>query len=84
MLKSQLKLESLLSALRALDSLAERRNADLMTYVKADGPESAILDAPLPYDPATVFLLEIMVSIGCQTPQYIEEVWRVLSYFIRL
>ncbi|GJJ12038.1 hypothetical protein Clacol_006279 [Clathrus columnatus] len=72
---AQLNLESLLSALRGINSIAERRNADLMAYVKADGPENAVLDAPLPYDPAMVFLLEIMVSISCQTPQHIEEIW---------
>lgn len=82
-ISSQLDLESLLSALRALDSIAERRNAELIAYVKADGPEDAVLDAPLPYDPAIMFLLEIMVSISCQTPQYIEEIWYVWSPSMR-
>ena len=31
----------------------------------------------LPYDPASVFLLETMVSIACQTSDSIEELWFV-------
>lgn len=29
----------------------------------------------LPYDPAAVFLLEIMASIARQTPSHIEDLW---------
>ena len=29
----------------------------------------------LPYDPVSIFLLETMVSISYQTPQYIEDTW---------
>jgi brefeldin A-resistance guanine nucleotide exchange factor 1 len=29
----------------------------------------------LPYDPASVFLLEIMISITSQAPQYIGDLW---------
>jgi len=29
----------------------------------------------IPYDPASVFLLEMMISITAQTPDKIEDVW---------
>lgn len=68
-----------MSAVRALEALAHERTVarlkqesdDINTNMETslDGAHS------LSYDPASVFLLETMVSIACQTPQYIEEIW---------
>ncbi|KAF8522156.1 hypothetical protein BU17DRAFT_45284 [Hysterangium stoloniferum] len=69
---------ALIAALRALHAVADRRAADRLAALTAEGPEDAMLDVPLPYDPASVFLLEMMVSIACQTSQHAEEVWPVL------
>ncbi|EGN96105.1 hypothetical protein SERLA73DRAFT_112215 [Serpula lacrymans var. lacrymans S7.3] len=81
---TQLDLEALVAAVRALEALAHERtiaklkqgsddiSASFNTSLADDG--SYIL----PYDPASVFLLETMVSIACQTSQYIEDLWPVL------
>ncbi|KAF8498362.1 Sec7-domain-containing protein [Gautieria morchelliformis] len=73
-----LELSALTAALRALHTVADRRAADRLAALSAQGPEDGVLDVPLPYDPASVFLLEMMVSIACQTPQHIEDVWSVV------
>ena len=38
----------------------------------------------LPYDPASVFLLETIVSIASRAREHIEEVWCVKLYLLRL
>ena len=76
--------DALISAVRALEALAHERT---VARLRLEGDETA--QSPqynqsnrnpegqyvLPYDPASVFLLETMVSILRQTPQHIEELW---------
>jgi golgi-specific brefeldin A-resistance guanine nucleotide exchange factor 1 len=66
-----------MAAIRALEALARGRTIDRL---KHNIDEGAGFQAPtdngaLPYDPASVFLLETMVSIACQTTRYIEKLW---------
>ncbi|KAF8577240.1 Sec7-domain-containing protein [Ramaria rubella] len=77
-----LDLSSLIAALRALHMVADRRAAGRLAALSAQGPDDGVLDVPLPYDPASVFLLEMMVSIACQTPQHIEDVWPVVFEYL--
>jgi hypothetical protein len=81
----QLDSEALVAAIRALEALAHERT---ITKWKQESDElttafntSSAGDGTftLPYDPASVFLLETMVSITCQTSRYIEELWQVSS-----
>ncbi|QRV74795.1 Sec7 guanine nucleotide exchange factor [Ceratobasidium sp. AG-Ba] len=77
---------ALVAAMKALQGLADRRAS-----LKADppsrdemqvGPTTPISTSPpteqLPYDPTSVFLLEMMVSIAVQTPQHIDEIWPIV------
>jgi len=76
-----LELDALIAAVRALEALAHERTVARLkqeadeiattfnTSVATDGAYS------VPYDPASVFLLEMMVSVTCQAPQCIEELW---------
>ncbi len=71
-----------MSAVRALEALAHERT---VARLKQDSDDintnlEITLDGSyaLPYDPASVFLLETMVSIACQTSDFIEELWYVL------
>lgn len=72
-----------MSAVRALEALAHERTVARLKQESDDINTSmeTSLAYSLPYDPASVFLLETMVSIACQTPQYIEEIWQVLRFF---
>lgn len=78
----QLEPGALVAAVRALEALAHERT---VAKLKLESDEVAAAAAAqggqfaLPYDPASVFLLETMVSIARQTPQYIEEVWYVFK-----
>lgn len=71
-----LDIDALVSAIRALEALAHER-----TVTKLNQTDEAAIAAQqgeeykLPYDPASVFLLETMVSITCQTAQHIEDLW---------
>src|ERR1700722_4641390 len=69
----QLDLEALIAAVRALEALAHERTVAKLKQESND----VSLDDPysLPYDPASVFLLETMISITCHTPQHIEDLW---------
>lgn len=72
----QLNPEAMVAAIRALEALAHERTVaklKLQSDVSSSGPDNR--DYQLPYDPASVFLLETMVSISCQAPQYIEDLW---------
>lgn len=74
-------MEALVAAVRALEALAHERTVAKLkqesdeiastfnTSLATDGAYS------VPYDSASVFLLETMVSVTCQTPQHIEELW---------
>jgi brefeldin A-resistance guanine nucleotide exchange factor 1 len=64
--------EALAAAIRALEALAHERT---VARLKQESDENA--PTTLPYDPASVFLLETMVTIACQTPQHIDDVWCV-------
>lgn len=76
--------EALVAAVRALEALAHER---AVARLKLEGDEtlqnaqynqsSRNSDGQyvLSYDPASVYLLETMVSILKQTPGHIEELW---------
>lgn len=82
----RLDLDALVTAVRALEALAHERT---IARLKLEGDET--VQNPqynqskrnsegqyvLPYDPASVYLLETMVSILRQAPQHIEELWLV-------
>jgi golgi-specific brefeldin A-resistance guanine nucleotide exchange factor 1 len=70
---------------RSLEALAYERTVARLQQesddVSGDDRHIAPLDAPgkvLSYDPASVFLLETMVSIVCKTPDRIEELWPIV------
>ena len=74
----------MVAAVRALEALAHERT---VTRLKQGSDEGSLLQndsVPLPYDPASVFLLETMVSIACQAPQYIQDLWCVEGDIMRL
>lgn len=79
----QLELEALVAAIRALEALAHERTVAKLQIHAED--MISIDDQPtqLPYDPASVFLLEIMVSITSQAPLYIEELWPIVFEHLR-
>jgi brefeldin A-resistance guanine nucleotide exchange factor 1 len=79
LLFSQLDCDALVAAIRAIEALAHERT---VTKVRSQPEDTPIDDEifQLPYDPASVFLLEIMVSITSRAPRYIEELWSV-TYF---
>lgn len=71
-----LDLDALVAAVRALAELADRRTTirlseldELSIRLHEDGHRT------LPYDPTSVFLLEMLVSITVQTASKIEEIW---------
>jgi len=67
----------MVAAVRALEALAHERTVTRLKQGSDDGSLLQNDSAPLPYDPASVFLLETMVSIACQAPQYIQDLWCV-------
>jgi len=82
----QLDLEPLVAAVRSLEALAyERTNTSLRNEID-DGPSDSVNGSPrpMPYDPASVFLLEMMVSIVCKTPEHIEELWPIVFEHLSL
>ncbi|KAF8644147.1 hypothetical protein AX16_008674 [Volvariella volvacea WC 439] len=72
-----LDLDALLAAVRALEALAHERTVARLKQEFEDSPSNSSPQA-LPYDPASVFLLETMVSVACQAPQHIEELWPIV------
>lgn len=74
---SQLESEALVAAIRAVEALAHERTVAKVRAQTEDIPPIEGEVSQLPYDPASVFLLEIMVSITSNAPQYIEELWYV-------
>ncbi|KAJ6618317.1 hypothetical protein B0H10DRAFT_1795581 [Mycena sp. CBHHK59/15] len=77
----QLDLDALIAAVRALEALAHDRTVARLKQGSDDDSSHPSLDDgdySLPYDPASVFLLETMVSIACQTSQYIEDLWPIV------
>ena len=72
----QLDLDALVAAMRALEALAHERTVAKLKQESGDvGYEGDNNTYALPYDPVSIFLLETMVSVSCQTAQYIEDVW---------
>ncbi|KAL5533225.1 GEA2 [Sanghuangporus sanghuang] len=78
--------ESLVWAVKALEALAHERTVarlkqEIDETVAPNSPNPSRKNATPPqtlsYDPGSVFLLEMMVSIITKTPQYIEETWPV-------
>lgn len=77
----QLDVEALIAAVRALEALAHDRTVARLKQGSDDESNHPSLDDDsysLPYDPASVFLLETMVSIACQTSQYIDDLWPIV------
>ncbi len=77
LLFSQLDCDALVAAIRAIEALAHERTVTKLRSQPEDIPPVDDEIFQLPYDPASVFLLEIMVSITSRAPQYIEELWSV-------
>jgi hypothetical protein len=75
----QLDLDALIAAVRALEALAHERTVARLKQESDDiiSPSHDGHSYTLPYDPASVFLLETMISISCQAPQHIEYLWFV-------
>lgn len=74
----QLESEAIVAAVHALEILAGNR-ASARNKQEIDNPQLSLSDPhPLPYDPASMFLLETMVSITSQVPEYIEDLWSVV------
>lgn len=63
--------------MRALEALAHERTVAKLKQESGDvGYDTGEEDTfALPYDPVSIFLLEAMVSICCQVPQYIDDTW---------
>ena len=80
-----LELEPLLAALRALQSAADRRTVQKLRALLEETEGAPSVSSPpgralrhvqsLRYDPSSVFLLEMMLSIASQAKQYLEDVW---------
>ena len=82
-----LELDALLPALRAIRHLAEQRTTARLaarTEVRSEtgSPILAPREGQLRYDPACVFLLEMMVSIGCRGKKHIAETWPILFEYL--
>jgi brefeldin A-resistance guanine nucleotide exchange factor 1 len=80
-----LELEPLLAALRALQSAADRRTVQKLRALLEETEGAPLTSSPpgrahrqvqsLRYDPSSVFLLEMMLSIAIQAKRYLEDVW---------
>lgn len=74
--------------MRALEALAHERTVARLKQESDEigtgfnAPSTSESGYSVPYDPASVFLLETMVSIACQTPQHVEELWFVEYTFL--
>jgi golgi-specific brefeldin A-resistance guanine nucleotide exchange factor 1 len=76
----QLDLDALVAAVRALEALAHERTVAKLKQESDDVLSSSYDAYSLPYDPASVFLLETMVSITCHAISHIENLWCVKAY----
>lgn len=81
--------DALVAAVRALEALAHERTVARLKLEGDETVQNSQYNQPnrntenqyvLPYDPASVYLLETMVSILRQAPQYIEELWFASSF----
>ncbi|KAJ7261394.1 hypothetical protein B0H12DRAFT_1106609, partial [Mycena haematopus] len=76
----QLDVDALVAAVRALEALAHDRTVARLKQGDDESNQPSSDDGPysLPYDPASVFLLETIVSIVCNTPHYLEDLWPIV------
>ncbi|WVQ71161.1 hypothetical protein IAR50_000686 [Cryptococcus sp. DSM 104548] len=80
--------EALLPALRAIRTLAESRTTDKLQARTEQRGETgspvlgARYEGQLPYDPACVFHLEMMVSLASKGTQHIAETWPIIFEYI--
>lgn len=76
---STLELDALLPALRAIRYLADSRTtAKLQVRTERSetgSPRQIRFEGQLPYDPACVFHLELMVSLATRGKEHIAETW---------
>lgn len=71
--------DAMIAAIRALEALAHERTVAKLRLQSEDLVPALDEDVyQLPYDPASVFLLETMASIACQAPQYVEDLWPIM------
>ncbi|GMK55656.1 hypothetical protein CspeluHIS016_0207120 [Cutaneotrichosporon spelunceum] len=76
-----LDVDALIPAIRAIRSLAEARTTHrLEPRESPDGPQR--FEGQLPYDPACVFLLEMMVSLAARGKVHIAETWPIIFEYI--
>jgi len=76
-----LEVEPLIRALRAIRALAEVRTTHrLEPRESPDGPQR--FEGQLPYDPACVFHLEMMVSLAAHGKEHIAETWPIIFEYI--
>ncbi|WVR05849.1 hypothetical protein IAU60_002875 [Kwoniella sp. DSM 27419] len=82
-----LEVDALLPALRAIRTLAEARTtARLQARTEVRGetgsPILSRFEGQLPYDPACVFHLEMMISLAGRSKQNISETWPIIFEYI--
>ncbi|WWC66365.1 uncharacterized protein I206_100266 [Kwoniella pini CBS 10737] len=82
-----LEVEALIPALKAIRSLAESRTtAKLQARSEVRGetgsPVLVRFEGQLPYDPACVFHLEMMVSLASRSKSNIAETWPIIFEYI--
>lgn len=76
-----LDVDALIPAVRAIRTLAEARTTHrLEPRESPDGPQR--FEGQLPYDPACVFLLEMMVSLAARGKEHIAETWPIIFEYI--
>ncbi|KAL1407719.1 GDP/GTP exchange factor for ARF [Vanrija albida] len=77
----QLEVDALIPALRAIRALAEIRTTHrLEPRETPDGPMR--FEGQLPYDPACVFNLELLVSLAARGKDHIAETWPIVFEYI--
>ncbi|KAL7413936.1 hypothetical protein BDY24DRAFT_386920 [Mrakia frigida] len=91
-----LELDSLLSAIRAIKDLADRRASPKKDAPRdprrrpegsksgRDSPAPSLRDGQVAYDPASVFLLEMLISLTSQSKVNISETWPIVFEHLSL
>ncbi|KIM32215.1 hypothetical protein M408DRAFT_326851 [Serendipita vermifera MAFF 305830] len=81
----ELELDPLLAALKTIQEAADKRTVYRLKAKQNEEqppppgvPARERIIQPLPYDAASVFLLEMMISISSHTRQYISDVWPIV------
>lgn len=74
--------QAVVACVRALEALAHERTVARLQQESDDAslgsPRRSTDLQTLSYDPASMYLLETMISIASKVPQHIEEVWYVI------